>query len=90
MLQVAQILVAFQRLIWFLIFARIVVSFIPQIDPGHPIVRFIHNATEPLLAPFRSILPTTRLGIDFSPMLALFVVDIVFRMLIAMVVGAAA
>lgn len=82
---VVLILTGLQRIIWFLILARIVVSFLPNIDPGHPIVRFIHTVTEPILAPFRAILPTTRLGIDFSPMLALLVIDVVFRILVSLV-----
>ncbi len=81
------ILVNLQRLLWFLILARIVLSFLPNISPDHPIVRFIYTLTEPILAPFRAILPTTRMGIDFSPMLAFFVIDIVFRVIINAVAG---
>lgn len=87
MIQLVVILSALQRIIWFLILARIVASFLPNIDPHHPIIRFIYNVTEPILAPFRAILPTNRLGIDFSPMLAFFVIDIVFRIILRMVVG---
>lgn len=76
------ILSAIQRLLWLLILARLVISFLPNVPPDHPIVRFIYSLTEPILAPFRAILPTTRIGIDFSPMLALFVIDIVFRVVI--------
>lgn len=81
------ILISLQRLIWLLILARLVISFLPNIPPDHPIVRFIFTLTEPILAPFRAILPTTRMGIDFSPMLALFVMDIVFRVIIQAVVS---
>lgn len=77
-----QILGGIRQLIWFLILARIILSFLPNIDPGHPIVRFVHGVTEPILAPFRAILPATRIGLDFSPMLAIFVVDLIFRVLI--------
>lgn len=76
------ILYGIQRLIRLLIFVRIILSFLPNVDPSHPLVRFIHNATEPLLAPFRAVLPATRIGLDFSPILALFVIDLVFRLLI--------
>lgn len=81
----ATLLIALHRIVWFMILARIVVSFLPNIDPGHPIVRFIHNATEPILAPFRAILPSTRMGIDFSPMLAILCIDIAFRILMSLV-----
>ncbi|PKL78590.1 MAG: YggT family protein [Candidatus Melainabacteria bacterium HGW-Melainabacteria-1] len=87
-MQVVVFLYALERLIWFLILARIVVSFLPNIDPGHPIVRFIHQATEPILAPIRAILPSTRMGIDFSPMVAMFLISIGFRLLVALLTGA--
>lgn len=70
-----------RKIIWFLILARIVVSFLPNIDQDNPLIRFIHTVTEPILAPFRAILPSTRLGIDFSPMLAMLVIDIGCRIL---------
>ncbi len=81
----ATVLMALHRLIWFLILARCIVSFLPNIDPGHPIVRFIYNATEPIMKPFRAILPSTRMGIDFSPIVAILCIDIVFRLLMTLV-----
>ena len=57
-----------------LIFARFVLSWVRP-DPYHPtwgpILRFVYNATEPLLAPIRRLLPATG-GLDFSPMILLF------------------
>jgi YggT family protein len=57
-----------------LIFARFVLSWIRP-DPYHPtwgpILRFVYQATEPLLAPIRRLLPATG-GVDFSPMILLF------------------
>ena len=85
MLSLVTVLAAIRQAIWFLILARIILSFLPNIDPNHPLVRFIDAVTEPILAPFRAILPATRIGIDFSPMLAIFVIDLVFRMLIQLV-----
>lgn len=86
-MMVISILETLRWIIWVLIFGRLIVSFLPQMDSSHPIVRFLYTATEPILAPFRAILPTTRIGIDFSPMLALFVIDIVFRILVNVVAG---
>ncbi len=57
-----------------LIFARFVLSWVRP-DPYHPtlgpISRFVYQATEPLLAPIRRMLPATG-GVDFSPMILLF------------------
>jgi uncharacterized protein YggT (Ycf19 family) len=76
------ILDAARNLIYLLIMARMVVSFLPPMHHGHPLVRMIESATEPLLAPFRSILPSNRIGIDFSPLLLMLVVDLLFRIAI--------
>jgi YggT family protein len=38
-------------------------------DPWNPIVRFLHQVTEPVLGPIRRRLPYT--GIDFSPLVAI-------------------
>jgi YggT family protein len=72
---------ALRSLLYLLIMARMIVSFLPNIDMNNPIIKFVFGATEPMLAPFRAILPSTRIGIDFSPLLLMLVVDMVFRLL---------
>ena len=52
--------------------ARVLLSWV-QVDPRNPIVNLIRQLTEPLLAPIRRVLPQSG-GIDFSPMVAFFVV----------------
>ena len=54
---------------WWLILIRAVLSWVSP-DPYNPLVQFIERATEPVLAPFRKLLPAYRMGIDISPMLA--------------------
>lgn len=75
------------RVLHFMILASIVMSFLPRIDRSHPIVRFIEQVTEPLFAPFRSILPSGRMGLDFSPLFAMFSIDILSRSLVRVLVG---
>lgn len=72
--------VAFEVLNW-LIIARILISWFPH-DPNHPIMRFIYEITEPVLAPFRRIMPRTTLPIDFSPIIAVLVLQLVEHLLI--------
>jgi YggT family protein len=38
-------------------------------DPWNPIVRFLHQVTEPVLRPIRRLLPAT--PIDFSPIIVI-------------------
>ena len=51
-----------------IVVARAVLSWVNP-DPFNPIVRFIHNVTEPVLYPIRTKLPLGFGGIDFSPII---------------------
>lgn len=57
---------------WILI-AHVILSWVSP-DPYNPIVRFINNATEPLLYRIRQKIPTLYGGIDFSPMIVLLAI----------------
>ncbi len=57
-----------------LILVRVALSWFPGIDPWHPLVRVLRAVVDPVLRPFRSILPTFG-GIDFSPVLAIIVLS---------------
>jgi len=67
-----------------LIFARFILSWIRP-DPYHPtwgpISRFVFQATEPLLAPIRRLLPSSG-GLDFSPMILLLGIYFIRQLLI--------
>ena len=73
MIILAQAISLLYTAITILIFGRIILSWI-RVSPYHqtwgPIVRFFHQATEPLLAPIRNILPSAG-GLDFSPIIVL-------------------
>ncbi|MGD8998549.1 MAG: YggT family protein [Anaerolineae bacterium] len=43
-----------------------------RVSPYHPVMRFLIQITEPLLAPIRRNLPVIG-GFDFSPMVALLI-----------------
>ena len=58
-----------------IIIARAVLSWVSP-DPYNPIIRFVHNVTEPVLYPIRRRLPLGFGGIDFSPLVVLL--DIIF------------
>jgi YggT family protein len=55
-------------------FAIIARALLPwfRISPYHPVMRFLIQITEPLLAPIRRNLPAVG-GLDFSPMVALLI-----------------
>lgn len=53
-----------------IIIARAVLSWVNP-DPYNPIVRFIHNVTEPVLYRIRTRIPVNFGGIDFSPIIVI-------------------
>jgi len=55
------------------VLARAVLSWVGP-DPFNPIVRFIHNSTEPVLYRIRTKLPVVIGGIDLSPILVFLIV----------------
>jgi YggT family protein len=57
----------------FIIIARAVLSWVSP-DPYNPIVRFIHNVTEPVLYQIRKRLPMMYGGIDFSPIVVILII----------------
>jgi len=56
-----------------IVVARAVLSWVNP-DPYNPIVRFIHNATEPVLYRIRTRIPIDFGGIDFSPIIVILCV----------------
>ncbi|MDD5099718.1 MAG: YggT family protein [Syntrophales bacterium] len=64
--------VALTVYLW-LIIIRSVLSWVNP-DPYNPIVRFIYQVTEPVMAPIRRWLPIRGMGIDFSPIIILLLI----------------
>ena len=79
-------IVTFFRAIELLIIARILLSFIIR-DLSNPILRFLYEITEPILAPFRNLFKMIGLNtgmFDFSPLLAFYALRIISNILIRM------
>jgi len=58
------------------IFVRVILSWIPNARLPFGLGEFVWNVSEPILAPIRRALPFFG-GIDFSPFIALIVIQIV-------------
>ncbi len=59
------------------IFFRIILSWMGM-DPQNPVVVFLHEITEPILAPIRQFMP--RMGmLDLSPMVAIILLSVIAR-----------
>ena len=69
-----QVIFAILSVIQWLVIIAAVISWVNP-DPRNPIVQFLYRTTEPILRPFRKILPPRRTGgIDFSPMLVILLI----------------
>ena len=76
---------ALQIYLWVII-ARAVLSWVSP-DPYNPIVRFIHNITEPVLSRVRRTLPFDLGGIDISPIIVIMAVIFLQRFLVGSLMG---
>ena len=69
------VIIAFRVLFWIII-ARVILSWIPMGGRDNPIVNFIYEITEPILAPIRKLIPI-QLPLDFSPIIALLLLRVI-------------
>ena len=77
----------------YIIIARAIISWVNP-DPYNPIVRFLYQATEPVLSRVRRLLPNMG-GLDLSPIIVLifivflqkFVINSIFEMVSRMKFG---
>jgi YggT family protein len=68
MMAIAQLMDFLLTAYMWIIVGRAVISWV-NADPHNPIVRFLYEATEPVLSRIRRVLPMSMGGIDFSPMI---------------------
>lgn len=76
------------RLYSYAILARIVLSWIP-LERNNLVVQFIYKITEPILAPFRIILPLGGMGLDLSPIIVFFLINLLQRAIINILISLA-
>lgn len=73
---------AFQIYI-FIVIARALISWVSP-DPYNPIVRFLHNATDPVLHRLRNLLPFLQAGtFDFSPIVLLILLSVLQQFVVS-------
>ena len=75
-----ELLRIFQTLFTIALIGRIVMSYVSP-RGNHPISQLLFQVTEPILGPIRRLLPSMG-GFDFSPMIALIVLNLIIGQLI--------
>lgn len=80
-------------LIWIyviLIFIKILLSWVPRV-PDNPLLRtaigFVEDVTEPYLSIFRRLIPPIGGGLDISPIVAVFALTLVGRIVVNLIAG---
>ncbi len=64
-----------------ILLARVLMTWIPNLDYNNPIARFLYQATEPVLAPIRRALPPMG-GIDLSPLVVFLGISVLMQILL--------
>lgn len=95
MLIIANLLEALSMVIYYvlniymwIVIARAVLSWVNP-DPYNPIVRFIHNMTEPVLYKIRRTIPVNFGGIDISPIIVFLAIIFLQKFLVGSLSGLA-
>jgi len=70
----------FVTVLWLLLIARVLLSWTNPMGGGG-LTAFIYQATEPILAPIRRLLPPTS-GVDWSPLIAMLLLGVVLRVIV--------
>lgn len=65
----------------FLIFIRVILSWF-RLERGNSFSDFVYDFTEPLLSRLRIVLPMGGMGLDLSPILAIFLIDLVMNIVL--------
>ncbi len=81
MYEIVTIIVWLLQLYQLILLGRVLLSWLPNVDYSNPIVRFLYQATEPVLAPIRQALPPMG-GMDLSPLAVFFGISILMRLLL--------
>ena len=64
----------------FVLLARVLISWFPDIDRNNPIVRLLYDITEPVLRPVRQMLPQTGM-MDLSPLVVFLAIYVLMALL---------
>lgn len=70
---IARVLEIVLEIYMWVIIIRALISWVNP-DPYNPIVQILTRVTEPVLGPIRKLVPPYKVGIDFSPLIAVLII----------------
>ncbi len=68
------------QLFQFVVLARVLLSWFPNVDRSNPLIKLVFDVTEPVLAPIRNLLPQTGM-MDLSPLIVIIVISVISNIL---------
>jgi len=80
-----QMVLILLQLYGYVLLARALMSWIPNLDPSHPAVQFLYTITEPVLEPIRKLVPPLGGMVDISMIIAFFGIMILEQLLRSLV-----
>ncbi len=81
-LAIAVILNKIIEIMYFILIIRVIVSWVNP-DPFNFFIQLLYRITEPILQPFRRIMPLRNIGLDISPILAMLAMFFIQQFIIA-------
>ena len=72
-LGIAKVLEIVLEIYMWVIIIRALISWVNP-DPYNPIVQVLTRLTEPVLRPIRKLVPAYKVGLDFSPLIAVLII----------------
>jgi YggT family protein len=75
-----QVLIYLLWIFEFVLLARILLSWFPNVDRSNPLIQLLFDVTEPILRPIREMMPQTGM-VDFSPLIVFLVIQVLVRIL---------
>lgn len=79
------------RIYYLILIVRIILSWVPQLpEPVQPFANLVRALTDPVLQPFRNLLPPLRIGmaaLDLSPIILFLILSIIVRPLVCSLTG---
>jgi YggT family protein len=70
---IAEVLDVVLSIYMWVIIIRALISWVNP-DPYNPIVQILQKMTEPVLRPLRKLVPTYKIGVDLSPLIAILII----------------
>ncbi|MEO8610805.1 MAG: YggT family protein [Chloroflexota bacterium] len=60
--------------------ARMILSWLPNLDRRNPLIQFVYDVTEPVLRPIRDMMPPTGM-MDWSPLIVFLIIQVLMTLI---------